>query len=615
MLPAEPPHDASNQTSPGSDPTPQANTRWLWRYLRKHGKSGLLALSSGVVAGITAAATPYLIGTIIDQIRHQVDLQQIANAIVLLIGLTLISVVAFFGQRYFSGDISYGVNYDIRHDLFDNLLTLDQGFYQRFSTGDLISRMYTDMDMIWRLLLNGFTRGGSALLTIVTAFVLLSRINLPLTLLVFVVLGISTSIQMRVGMILAPIFEQVQAQAGALSALVQDAVSGIQTIKTFGRESGVAQQYRAENVEYRRRSLRFERYNEPVGMLPNAISETTSALVVVLGGILTLQGVLTVGNFVQFLLYLATISVALLQLGTIYQRYQQTRGALTRLTPLLQVAAIGDDPQAQPLPAVRSAITFEHVSVQMEGKWLLRDISLTIPAGKVVAFVGPTGSGKTLLVSLLARVIDPTEGRILLDGRDLRTLKLSDIRRALAYVPQSTFLFSQPLHTNVRMGKPDISDDSLDRAIHISRLSNDLPQLPQGLETLVGERGVMLSGGQKQRVAIARAIVRNPSILILDDALSSVDTQTAADILADLRQVLRTRTSLIIAHRIATVKDADRIVVINRGQIVEQGNHAELVAANGLYARMVERELHLEDDMDEDTEAQPGDEKVLTAGD
>lgn len=616
-MPADAPQGAPNEALNGSVPPPQANTRWLWQYLRKRGKPGVLALFSGVIAGITAAASPYLIGTIVDQIRHQVDLQQIANAIVLLIGLTLISIVAFFGQRYFSGAVSYSVNYDIRHDLFDNLLTLDQGFYQRFSTGDLISRMYTDVDMIWRLLLIGFTRGGSALLTIVTAFILLSRINLPLTLVVFIVLGISTSVQMRVGMFLAPIFEQVQAQAGALSALVQDAASGIQTIKTFGRESGVAQQYRAENIEYRRRWLRFERYNEPVGMLPNAISDTTSALVVIIGGILTIQGVLTVGNFVQFLLYLATISVSLLQLGTIYQRFQQTRGAFTRLTPLLQAAAIHDPPQAHPLPAVRGDIRFEHVSVQIEGKWLLRDISLAIPAGKVVAFVGPTGSGKTLLVSLLARVIDPNEGRILLDGHDLRTLQLTDIRHALAYVPQSTFLFSQPLHTNVRMGQTNISDEDLERAIHISRLSNDLAQLPEGLETLVGERGVMLSGGQKQRVAIARAIVRNPSILILDDALSSVDTQTAADILADLRQVLRTRTSLIIAHRIATVKDADQIIVIDHGQIAEQGTHADLLAANGLYAQMVERELHLDDDMDVHGEEQPGDEdeKVLTAGD
>jgi ATP-binding cassette subfamily B protein len=412
---------------------------------------------------------------------------------------------------------------------------------------------------------------------------------------VMIILGISTAIQMRVGKFLAPVFEKVQEQAGSMAALAQDAISGVQTIKTFGREAVFDDLYRQRNVEYRRRWLYFVRRNEPVGMVPNMISELTAALVVLFGGILTLNGVLTLGNFVQFLIYLNLIGTALLQLGTIYQRYQQTRGALTRLTPLLQPAQIHDKPDAQPLPHPRGEIVFDHIGVQIEGQWLLRDISLTIPAGTVMAFVGPTGSGKTLLVSLLARVIDPTEGRVLIDGIDVRDLRLDDLRRAIAYVPQSTFLFSMPLHRNVHMDRPHIAEDELTRAVHTSRLSNDLPQLPQGMDTMVGERGVMLSGGQKQRVAIARAIVQDPAILVLDDALSSVDTQTAADILADLRHVLRTRTSLIIAHRMATVKDADRVVVLSEGRIVEEGSHADLLAKGSLYADMVERELHRED--------------------
>jgi ATP-binding cassette subfamily B protein len=569
--------------------------QWLWHYIARQKTSAVMALVFGAVAGLTAAASPYLVGTIIDQIRRQIDLSLILRAILELIGLTLISIAAFFGQRYFSGAVAYAVNYDIREDLFENLLQQDQSFYQGYNTGDLISRMYADLDMIWRLLLISFTRFGSAVFTLVTAFVLLGAIHLPLTLIVFVVLAISTSIQMRVGSFLAPIFERVNEQAGTLSALVQDTISGIQTIKTFGREDGVMEQYHRANVEYRRRWLRFERYNEPVGMLPNAISETTSAIVVVLGGILALQGVLTVGNFVQFLLYLATISVVLLQLGTIYQRLQQTRGALTRLTPLLQAPHIIDKATVRPYAATSATISFENIGIQVGDHWPLRGINLTIPAGQTFGFVGPTGSGKTLLMSLIARLIDPTEGRILINDIDVRDIPLADLRRMIAYVPQSTFLFSQPLHENVRMGKTDVTDTELDRATHISRLSNDLADLPEGLDTLVGERGVMLSGGQRQRVAIARAVIRDPAILILDDALSSVDTQTAADILADLRQVLATRTSLIIAHRIATVKDADHIIVIEDGAITEQGTHAELLQHDGAYARMVEREMRTDD--------------------
>ena len=574
---------------------PQADLPWLWTFILRRGRAAAGALLCGALAGITGTVEPYLIGTIIDRIQRQIALDELAGYALALVGLAVVTAAAFFGQRYYSGQVAYQVNFDIRRTLFDNLLTLDQGFYQRYATGDLISRMYSDLDMIWRLLVLGFTRGGSAVVTVIVTFVLLATINLPLTILVFVVLSISTSVQMRAGSVLAPVFEQVQEQAGVLSALVQDSVSGIQTIKTFGSEAGAARKFHAENREYRRRWLYFRRRNEPVGMLPNMISELTTAVVVLFGGILALQGSLTLGNFVQFLVYLGVISNVLLQIGTIYQRYQQTRGALFRLSPLLQTAQIRSLQAARRLPAPCGEITYDKVGVQVEGVGLLRNISLTIPAGAVVAFVGPTGCGKTLLVSLLARVLDPTEGRVLIDGVDIRSLELQDLRDAIAYVPQSTFLFSQPVHANVRMGRHNLTEEELDQAIHISRMSNDLTQLPYGLDTLVGEKGVMLSGGQKQRVAIARAIVRDPAILVLDDALSSVDTQTAADILADLRQVLRTRTSLIIAHRIATVKDADHIVVMAEGQVVEQGTHTALIEQDGLYARMVERELVSED--------------------
>jgi ATP-binding cassette, subfamily B, multidrug efflux pump len=636
-------------------PLPKADMRWLAGYVGRHRGAAVGALATGVVAGAAVALEPYLAGIVIDAIRTGGD---VLSPILLMLALGAVGVVAFFRQRYYSGVVAYMVTYDIRKTLFENLLTREHAFFLEHPTGDLISRMRADIDVIWRLLALTFTRFGSAAFSLVLTFILLATISLPLTLVVFVVLMVSSAFQARAGVRLARIFEDVQTQEGALAAFAQDAFSGIQTIKTFGREAGAAAHYAAANDRYRRTWLYFRRRNEPVGMLPNAIAELTAGIVVLAGGVLTLNGSLTLGDFARFLISLNLISVVLLQLGTIYQRAQQARGALARLTPLLQPAQIQDmdlntegtkehegereefNAEAQKhrdtekelehggteeteitegngvgAEIFYGAITFERVGVRAsardslpptirermalnthdvvqegEESWLLRDVSLHIPAGAVVGFVGATGSGKTLLLSLLARVLDPDEGRVLLDGRDVRTLPLDDLRGAIAYVPQTTFLFSMPLRENVRLGNLSLEDDLLERALHISRMSNDLPQLPQGLETLVGEKGVMLSGGQKQRVAIARAIVRDPAVLVLDDALSSVDTQTAADILADLRQVLRSRTSLIVAHRMATVKDADLIVVMQKGRIVEQGTHAALLAREGIYAQMWQRE-------------------------
>jgi ATP-binding cassette subfamily B multidrug efflux pump len=607
-----------------SEQKPQADIRWLGQYIGKHWRSAITATLFSLLAGITSALEPYLVGVIVDRLRapevirgqmtavfpnqpifaeffvqrSQATLtSDVLHLIVVMIGLALVTIAAFFGQRYFSGNVAYGVNFDVRRDLFDNLLTREQKFYQSYPVGDLISRMHADIVLIWQLLVMMFMRLGSAFFTLIATFVLLGTLSLPLTILVFVVLTVSTSFQIRAGVAIARLFEDVQTQAGTVSALGQDMISGIQTIKTTGKEAEFATKYYQELREYRRRWLFFKRRNEPVGMLPNMISETTAAIVVLFGGVLTLNGDLSLGDFTSFLIYLAMITTVLLQIGTVYQRYQQTRGALVRLTPLLQPAEIASKPEAMPVPNVRGDIRFENVSIELAGTKLLDSISLHIPPGQTVALVGPTGCGKTLLVSLLARVLDPTSGRILVDGVDIRDMELEELRKEIAYVPQTTFLFSQPLYENVRMSDDTIDEARLNQAIHISRMSNDIPQLPLGLNTLVGERGVMLSGGQKQRVAIARAVVREPSILVLDDAFSSVDTQTAADILGDLHAVLDRCTSIIIAHRIATVKDADNIIVMSEGKILQEGTHQELVRRGGLYAEMVEREFQVEADV------------------
>jgi len=568
--------------------------QWLLRRVMKHRRAVVRSLMYGLLAGVTTAAEPYLVGHLINRVGLGAGMDEIIQFVVAIVVFSLVNIFAFNELRNYSGEVAYSVDYDLRRMLFDNLLTLDQDFYKRYSSGDLISRMHNDMMVIWRLNALGFLRTATAIFMLIATFILLGLVNLPLTLLVFLILCGSTALQVWAGMALAPISERVQDQAGVLAGFVQDAVSGIQTIKTTGRESSISAKYYAENRLYRDKWIHFRRRNEPVGMIPNGVSELTAAVVVMIGGVMAINGQMSLGDFTSFLLYLGIISAWLLNLGTVYQRWQQAKASLNRLAPLTQPTKIASKEESVELEAVRGEVIFDHVSLTLDDTEVVRDVSLKIKAGEVVAVVGPTGCGKTQLVNLLARVNDPTAGQVLIDGVDVRDIELDDVRRAVAYVPQSTFLFSKELRENVIMGRAAVTEDELTEAVKISRLSNDLSQLPKKLETMVGERGVMLSGGQKQRVAIARAIVRNPAILVLDDALSSVDTHTAAEILRGLRHVLKARTSIIIAHRVATVKDADRIIVMNEGRVVEQGTHEVLMASGGFYTKLVEREMAIE---------------------
>ena len=387
-----------------------------------------------------------------------------------------------------------------------------------------------------------------------------------------------------------------------MSAFVQEHVSAMRMLAAYTQEGAMTAAFQRANEAYTRSNLDFVLRSAAIAPLPGLVIRLAAALVLGIGGALVVENQISLGQYVQFIVYLGLLSAAAQQLSQAYERLQQGSAAAGRIGEVLRRRPrIVDDPDAMAhMPS--GDICFEHVGVRAagDGRWIVRDINLRVPAGTSLGIVGSTGAGKSTLLSLIGRLRDPDEGRITIGGVDIRRIRLETLRRHVVYVPQEPMLFSMTLRDNITLGLPRVPDELIHRAVHAARLTNDLAQLPQGLATVVGERGTTLSGGQKQRAAIARALVRDPAILLLDDTLSSVDTRTASEIMTELAAARAGRTVLIVSQRMAAVRDADQIIVIHDGHIVEQGDHQALLALNGRYAAMYRRELRQAEEEDAD---------------
>jgi ATP-binding cassette subfamily B protein len=582
----------------------------------------------GVLCALGTAALTSSIPLLVRQAVNELNARGVVAADLLRIGglMLLIALVDSgfrFGQRILVAGTSYLIEFDIRTALFDRLLALDQGFYSRMHTGDLMARVTNDLSSVRMLLGPGLNSLIGASLFLTAAAVMMVLTNVTLALIVLLLLPLVTAIFVFVGGRMRQIFRHVQDQFGDLSTRAQENFSGIRTIKAYAQEDAEIGVFHAANERYRGLNVRYVLLSGLLWPTMTVTMGLIAAVVLLVGGRFVAAGTITLGDLVLFNAYLGLLAWPMIALGWTVNLYQQASASMGRIAEVLhRKPDIASPPGAPERFIVAGDVEFRDVGVRFDyavadddrsnvetfqrsnvqpqpGGWVLRHISFTIPRGSSLAIVGATGVGKTTLVNLLSRVRDPSEGVVLVDGCDIRTLPLDDLRQGIGYVPQDTFLFSVPLRENVTFGRPDAGPDAIDRAATISRLSNDLPQFPQGIDTVIGERGVTLSGGQKQRTAIARAVLRDPAILVLDDALSSVDTHTAAEILAGLREVMKGRTSIIIAQRIATVKEADRIIVLHGGRIAEQGTHRELVQAGGRYAAMYRREL-LEAELEEE---------------
>jgi ATP-binding cassette, subfamily B, multidrug efflux pump len=500
-----------------------------------------------------------------------------------------------FGMRYLLNGASRQVETNLRDDLFTHLMDLSAGFFQRHPVGDLMARATNDL-LALRMV------AGPAIMYLVDTTVrtimivpMMAAISPSLTLWALLpTLGLPIVMTVLGGEVHRRSLA-VQDQFGEISSFVQEHLAGIRIVRAYAQEAAETATFRGLDRGYQDRNMALARTQAVFNPLLSLLGGAGAIVALVAGGRLVIDGRISVGAFVAFGVYLATLVWPMIALGWAISLLQRGDAATDRIDALLMVTPeVANPTHATALPNATAArsVTVDGVWFRYPGSddmpWALEDVSLEVPAGSVLGIVGATGSGKSTLVELLVRTYDPTRGRILVDGIDLRTLDVAELRRAIGVVPQETFLFSESLRENVLLGTED--DGRLAEAASVSQLSEALPDLPDGWDTMLGERGINLSGGQRQRAAIARALVRRPGVLVLDDALSAVDAQTEREILAALELATAGQTRIIVSHRFSAVRGADQIVVLDRGRIVQRGTHDTLVAAGGRYTELLMRE-------------------------
>lgn len=515
---------------------------------------------------------------------------------ILLTVLGLTSWCSNFGMRwYFSGTSRY-VERDLRTIYVRHIVNLPMSFFQESQVGDLMARATNDVEAIQRFLEHAFRMALTGVMTFFLSLALMCTIDWSLAVLALIPMPLMVGTARLLSPKMRRGYRRIQDQFGSMSSHIQENLSGIRVVKAFARRRAEIDAFTGLNDEYVARNrwlIWFRSLFYPYNEMLNGLS---MLVVLWLGGVRVMDGALTLGAFVAFNAYLTRMSRTMEWLGRMVDEFQRALASLSRIEAVLnrepQVIGVAD-----PDDRLNGDIEFRDVSFAYNGRSVLEDINVRIPAGSTLAIVGRVGSWKTTLARMIPRLIHADRGEVLIDGKPVREFPLKEIRQAVGYVPQETFLFSDTLRENVALGAED-DQVTVERASEVSQLTPDLEVLPNHLETIVGERGVTLSGGQRQRTALARAVIRHPSILILDDAMSSVDTRTEELILRELRGVMAERTTILIAHRISTVKDADYIIVMDDGRIVEEGSHDQLVALDGIYADMFRRQ-HLTAELDE----------------